>query len=98
MFGVDYPTPDGTCVRDYIHVEDLARAHGLALKKLLAGGETAYYNLGSGTGYSVKEVYETAKEGTGVDIPLVIVESRPSLEKTIIGNVCKLIRFDYFIA
>ena len=76
MFGVDYPTPDGTCVRDYILVEDLARAHGLALKKLLAGGETAYYNLGSGTGYSVKEVYETAKEVTGVDIPLVIEDRR----------------------
>lgn len=76
MFETDYPTPDGTCIRDYIHVEDLARVHGLALNKLLAGGETAYYNLGSGSGYSDKEVYETAKEVTGVDIPLVIEDRR----------------------
>ncbi len=86
MFGTDYPTPDGTCVRDYIHVEDLARAHGLALNKLLAGGETAYYNLGSGSGYSVKEVYETAKEVTGVDIPLVVEDRREGDPPTLIAS------------
>ncbi len=86
MFGTDYPTPDGTCVRDYIHVEDLARAHELALQKLLNGGDTAYYNLGSGSGYSVKEVYETAKDVTGVDIPLVIEEKRAGDPPTLIAS------------
>ena len=57
VFGSDYPTPDGTCIRDYIHVTDLAKAHILALDALLSGKkETATYNLGNGLGYSVKEV------------------------------------------
>lgn len=86
MFGTDYPTPDGTCVRDYIHVEDLARAHGLALQKLMNGGETGFYNLGSGSGYSVKEVYETAKDVTGVDIPLVIEDKRAGDPPTLIAS------------
>ena len=65
--GTDYPTADGTCIRDYIHVEDLAEAHLLGLKHLLAGGESKFYNLGSGSGYSNKEVMEAAKKVTGVD-------------------------------
>lgn len=86
MFGNDYPTPDGTCVRDYIHVEDLARAHALALNKLLAGGETSVYNLGSGSGYSVQEVYDTTKKVTGIDIPLVVEGRRAGDPPTLIAS------------
>ena len=66
IFGDDYPTPDGTCVRDYIHVNDLAQAHILALKALDKGSRT--YNLGNGAGYSVKEVIDVAREVTGLPI------------------------------
>ena len=67
IFGTDYPTPDGTCIRDYIHVLDLAEAHILALEALDKGMESGAYNVGTGRGYSVKEVIETAKKVTGVD-------------------------------
>ena len=67
IYGTDYPTPDGTCIRDYIHVVDLAEAHVLAMKYLLQGGASNYFNLGSEHGFSVKEMIETAKEVTGVD-------------------------------
>jgi UDP-glucose 4-epimerase len=66
VFGTDYPTRDGTCVRDYIHVVDLAQAHILALEALDKGSRT--YNLGNGAGFSVKEVIETARSITGQDI------------------------------
>ena len=69
--GTDYATPDGTCIRDYVHVEDLAAAHLLGLKHLLANGESKFYNLGSGKGYSNKQVVETAKKVTGVDFKVV---------------------------
>ena len=69
IFGEDYPTQDGTCVRDYIHVCDLAQAHVLALDYLLAGGENNVFNLGNGVGFSVKEVLETARQVTGHPIP-----------------------------
>lgn len=68
IFGTDYPTPDGTCVRDYIHVADLGRAHLLALGACTEGTYQVY-NLGSGTGFSVREVLDTCREVTGVDIP-----------------------------
>ena len=61
VFGDDYPTPDGTCVRDYIHVTDLARAHVLALERLRAGGPSRVYNLGNGRGFSVREVIDAAE-------------------------------------
>lgn len=77
IFGDDYPTADGTCIRDYIHVMDLAEAHILALEHLRRGGNSEVYNLGSGTGFSVKEVIEAAKQVTGRDIP-VQVEGRRS--------------------
>lgn len=77
IFGEDYPTPDGTCVRDYIHVTDLAQAHVLALKKLRAGGESQVYNLGNGKGFSVKEVVELAREVTGLPIKAVMADRRP---------------------
>lgn len=65
VFGGDYDTPDGTCVRDYVHVCDLCDAHLLALQRLLAGGESARFNLGNGAGFSVMEVVETARRVTG---------------------------------
>lgn len=77
IFGDDYSTADGTCIRDYIHVMDLAEAHILALEHLRRGGSSEVYNLGSGTGFSVKEVIEAAKRVTGRDIP-VQVEGRRS--------------------
>ena len=76
IFGDDYDTPDGTCIRDYVHVMDLAQAHYLAMKYLIDGGQTTAFNLGSENGYSVKEVYEAAKNVTGVDIPAVISPRR----------------------
>jgi UDP-glucose 4-epimerase len=75
IFGTDYPTPDGTAIRDYIHVEDLAEAHVLALEGG-APGEHRILNLGSGTGYSVREVIDTAREVTEVDIPVHESERR----------------------
>ncbi|MGW7299155.1 UDP-glucose 4-epimerase GalE [Streptomyces sp. NPDC054829] len=75
IFGDDYPTPDGTCVRDYIHVADLAEAHLLALKAA-APGEHLICNLGNGSGFSVREVVETARQITGHPIPAVVAPRR----------------------
>ena len=75
IFGDDWPTPDGTCVRDYIHVDDLAAAHLLALSAATAGEHTIY-NLGSGTGFSVREVVETCRTVTGHPIPVKIAPRR----------------------
>jgi len=69
IFGTAYDTPDGTCIRDYIHVTDLARAHILALERLASGGPSGIYNMGNGNGYSVKEVIETVGEVTGIETP-----------------------------
>lgn len=69
VFGDDYATEDGTCIRDYIHVSDLADAHLLALDRLREGGESGIYNLGNGQGYSVKQVIEVSRSVTGHDIP-----------------------------
>jgi UDP-glucose 4-epimerase len=78
IFGDDYPTPDGTCIRDYVHVEDLARAHVLALAGLAAPGVCRVYNLGcGGSGYSVREVIDTAKQVTGREIPIQLAPRRP---------------------
>ena len=77
MFGGDWDTPDGTCVRDYIHVDDLADAHLRALARLQTGGESIQCNLGTGHGYSVKEVIEVAREVTGHAIPAEVVGRRP---------------------
>jgi UDP-glucose 4-epimerase len=72
VFGGDYPTSDGTCVRDYIHVWDLARAHVMALERLVAGGESAVFNLGNERGFSNLEVVRTCAEVTGRDVEVVI--------------------------
>lgn len=69
IYGTDYDTPDGTCIRDYIHVTDLAAAHILAVKYLLDGGKSDIFNLGNGVGYSVREVIDTARKVTGHPIP-----------------------------
>jgi UDP-glucose 4-epimerase len=70
IFGTDYDTPDGTCVRDYVHVTDLAEAHVLALKALQGNSDSASYNLGTGNGYSVRDVIQTASAVTGRAIPV----------------------------
>ena len=88
IFGDDYPTDDGTCVRDYIHVSDLAQAHILALDALKDGSRV--YNLGNGNGFSVKEVVETAREITGHPIPIVIGERRPGDPATLVAGSQKI--------
>jgi UDP-glucose 4-epimerase len=70
VYGTDYPTPDGTCIRDYIHVDDLASAHLLALNRLIETGTTEIMNCGYGHGYSVREVVATARKVTGIDFPV----------------------------
>jgi UDP-glucose-4-epimerase GalE len=77
VYGSDYPTADGTCVRDYIHVSDLAEAHVLALEYLLNGGDSIALNLGTGRGYSVREVIQVAQAVTGRKVPHRIAERRP---------------------
>jgi len=84
VFGSDYDTPDGTCVRDYIHVTDLAAAHICALEALQAGRPSAAYNLGNGLGASVQEVIETTERVTGLPIAVVRGQRRP-------GDPAKLI-------
>ena len=76
VFGTDYDTPDGTCVRDYIHVTDLADAHVLALKYLMDGKESQCFNLGNGKGFSVKEVIDAAKKITGIDFKVTNADRR----------------------
>ncbi len=76
IYGNDYDTPDGTCIRDYIHVTDLAQAHILAVEYLANGGESDIFNLGNGVGYSVREVIETARQVTGHPIPAVEIPRR----------------------
>jgi UDP-glucose 4-epimerase len=70
IFGTDYDTPDGTCIRDYIHVDDLIDAHVLALDHLASGSDSRVFNCGYGRGYSVREVVETARKVTGIDFPV----------------------------
>jgi UDP-glucose 4-epimerase len=90
IFGDDYPTRDGTCVRDYIHVTDLAQAHILALKALDKGSRT--YNLGNGQGFTVKEVIETAREVSGHPIPAVVGSRRPGDPAVLIASSEKIKR------
>ncbi len=86
IFGDDYPTPDGTCVRDYIHVRDLASAHLLALEYLDKGGESGSFNLGNGTGYSVKEIIDTARKVTGKPIPATVEPRRAGDPSVLIAS------------
>jgi UDP-glucose 4-epimerase len=86
VYGTDYPTPDGTCIRDYIHVQDLATAHVLGLGYLLKGGDSQVFNLGNGNGYSVKEVIETAKKVTGKEIKVVYGDRRAGDPSILVGS------------
>ena len=90
IFGTDYDTPDGTCVRDYIHVNDLADAHILGLEYLLAGGKSEVFNLGNGNGFSVREVIETAREVTGLEIPAIESDRRPGDAPILVGSSKKV--------
>ncbi|NWF91429.1 MAG: UDP-glucose 4-epimerase GalE [Syntrophaceae bacterium] len=92
IYGVDYDTPDGTCVRDYIHVTDLAQAHILALKHLERGGNSGIYNLGNGNGFSVKEVIETAKRVTGKEIAQIGSGRRPGDPARLVASSEKIRR------
>jgi UDP-arabinose 4-epimerase len=76
VFGTDLPTPDGTCVRDYIHVADLARAHVLAARYLISGGASIRLNLGTGRGTSVREVLDAVERVTGRRVPAIMRPAR----------------------
>jgi len=89
IFGTDYDTPDGTCIRDYVHVLDLAEAHILALEAL-KDGESRVYNLGSGTGYSVRDVIETARKVTGHAIPATEGERRAGDLPVLVADSSKI--------
>ena len=85
VFGTDYDTPDGTCIRDYIHVSDLANAHVLALEYLLSGGDSSEFNLGNGSGFSVREVLSKSEKVTGKPIKVLELERRPGDPAILIG-------------
>jgi UDP-glucose 4-epimerase len=89
IYGTDYPTPDGTCIRDYIHIKDLISAHLLALEAL-GEQDRLVYNLGSGNGYSVREVIETAREITGHPIPAVETPRRPGDAPRLVASSDKI--------
>jgi len=86
IFGTDYDTTDGTCIRDYIHVFDLAEAHIKALEYLENGGKSEVFNLGNGNGFSVREVIETAQKITGKEIKVVEVDRRPGDPPILVGS------------
>ncbi|HXE41379.1 MAG TPA: UDP-glucose 4-epimerase GalE, partial [Candidatus Baltobacteraceae bacterium] len=88
IFGTDYPTPDGTCIRDYIHIKDLAQAHMLGLTQ----GKTGFYNLGNGDGYSVREVISMCEQVTGKKIPAIEKPRRPGDPPRLVASAAKAIR------
>lgn len=90
LFGDTYNTPDGTCVRDYIHVLDLCEAHMAALEKLQKDGGTGYYNVGTGSGFSNKEIVETVKRISNRDIQTEVVEKRPGDPDQLIADANKI--------
>jgi UDP-glucose 4-epimerase len=92
IFGADYPTKDGTCVRDYVHVTDLAAAHVLALDWLLQGNRSDSFNLGTGEGYTVREVVEKARQVTQRSIPTVIGPRRPGDPAVLLAANQKAVR------
>jgi UDP-glucose 4-epimerase len=89
IFGDDFTTVDGTCIRDYIHIADLAQAHRLALERLLDGGSGGVFNLGNGSGYSVREVIETARRVTGRTIPAEVGGRRAGDPAVLVGSCRK---------
>ncbi|MFH1804521.1 MAG: UDP-glucose 4-epimerase GalE [Pseudomonadota bacterium] len=90
IYGEDYPTPDGTCVRDYIHVSDLANAHLLALEYLEKGGESDVINCGYGRGFSVREVIDAVKRVSGIDFPVKLAERRPGDPAALIAGADRI--------
>ena len=89
MYGDDYPTKDGTCIRDYVNVEDLAGAHVLALRYLLEGGSTDYFNIGTNDGNTVKEVFSECESITGKKIPLKVMPRRPGDPAVLVADNSK---------
>jgi UDP-arabinose 4-epimerase len=87
--GDDYPTADGTCVRDYVHVTDLAEAHVAALRALLGGAESGAFNLGAGRGASVRELVETVREVTGQDVPTTVGPRRPGDPPVLVADAAR---------
>lgn len=96
VYGDDYDTPDGTCIRDYIHVTDLAEAHVRALVALVAGAETNAYNLGNGRGFSVKEIIDMAQTVTGREIPVRIGGRRAGDPGQLVGDATRIRRELYW--
>lgn len=90
VYGHDYPTPDGTCIRDYIHVDDLADAHLLALEYLLQGGSSNVFNCGYGHGYSVREVINQARTVTGIEFPVEITGPRAGDPPVLVADNTKI--------
>jgi UDP-glucose 4-epimerase len=90
IFGDDYTTPDGTCIRDYIHVSDLASAHALAVESLLEGGPSAAYNCGTGVGFSVKQVLAAAARATGKEAPYHVGPRRKGDPASLVADSSKL--------
>jgi len=90
IYGTDYNTRDGTCIRDYIHVSDLADAHILALEYLLNNGRSDVFNLGNGKGFTVKEVVDVVKEVTGKDFPVIETNRRPGDPETLVASSDKI--------
>ena len=89
VFGDDYPTPDGTCIRDFIHISDLAQAHLLALEKLAVDRDNCIYNLGNGEGYSVRTVIDLAGEVTGRPLAIQTVGRRSGDPAILVGDAAK---------
>ena len=90
IYGSDYPTPDGTCIRDYIHVQDLALAHLAALKKVESGYISQVYNVGSGKGYSVKEMMDQISKSIGRDINPEVSDARAGDSPKLIASIDKI--------
>ena len=90
IFGDDYDTADGTCIRDYVHVTDLARAHVMALESLQSGSQSAAFNLGNGRGYSVLEVVAAVQAVTGIELPVLIGARRPGDPPTLISDASRV--------
>lgn len=92
IYGTDYPTKDGTCIRDYIHINDLAEAHVLALQYLLSGGKSDVFNIGNGLGFSVRDVIECVKKVSGKDIAVVEADKRPGDSPCLVAATDKIKR------
>lgn len=92
LFGDDYPTPDGTCIRDYIHVLDIAEAHLVALDHLASGGSGRIYNVGTGVGHSNREVIEVVKQISGIDFPVGVGPRRPGDPSELVADASLLRR------